>query len=153
RVPRGFPLEAARWPRLRADARRLCGRPHHLSVHPGGIVITPKPIENYVPLQRAPKGVIITQMEKDAVEAIGLVKIDLLGNRGLATLGEARRLVAQASRRSPSVPLEACPLQPQAGRLGYEEAWATQDDRQTVELVQRGDTLGVNQLESPAMRH
>src|SRR5262249_26820117 len=94
RVPRAFPLEPARWPRLLADARRLLGRPHHLSIHPGGVVLTPEPIEGYVPLQRAAKGVVITQFEKDAVEAVGLVKIDLLGNRALSTVREALRLAA-----------------------------------------------------------
>src|SRR5207245_700826 len=79
-APPGFPLEAERWPRIQTDARLLLGRPHHLSIHPGGVVITPRPIENYVPLQRAAKGVVITQFEKDAAEHIGLVKIDLLGN-------------------------------------------------------------------------
>src|SRR5262249_23115645 len=55
--PPGFPLEEERWPRLVADARRLLGRPHHLSIHPGGIVLTPRPVEEFVPLQMAPKGV------------------------------------------------------------------------------------------------
>jgi DNA-directed DNA polymerase III PolC len=132
--PRSFPLEPARWPRLLADARRLLGRPRHLSVHPGGIVITPEPIENYVPLQRAAKGVVITQFEKDAVEQIGLVKIDLLGNRALSTVSEARRRLDPVSREIVSRSTE---------RL----------DKATLKLLQQGNTLGVNQLESPAMRH
>lgn len=132
RVPRAFPLEPARWPRLLADARRLLGRPHHLSIHPGGVVLTPEPMENYAPLQRAAKGVVITQFEKDAVEAVGLVKIDLLGNRALSTVREALRLVAAG-----------CPSRRPIA----------DDDPATVALLCRGDTLGVNQLESPAMRH
>ncbi len=91
--PAGFPLEPERWLRLAADAQRLLGRPHHLSIHPGGVVITPRPVEDYVPLQMAPKGVVVTQFEKDAVERIGLVKIDLLGNRALATVDEALQWV------------------------------------------------------------
>jgi DNA-directed DNA polymerase III PolC len=132
--PPGFPLEPERWPRLLADARRLLGRPRHLSVHPGGIVITPGPIENYVPLQRAAKGIVITQFEKDAVEKIGLVKIDLLGNRALSTVSEARRRLDPVSREIVSRSTE---------RL----------DEATLKLLQQGDTIGVNQLESPAMRH
>jgi DNA-directed DNA polymerase III PolC len=132
--PPGFPLEPERWPRLLADARRLLGRPRHLSVHPGGIVITPGPIENYVPLQRAAKGVVITQFEKDAVEQIGLVKIDLLGNRALSTVSEALRRLDPASRDIVSHAPD-------------------HDDEATLKLLQQGDTLGVNQLESPAMRH
>jgi DNA-directed DNA polymerase III PolC len=129
RPPRHFPLEPERWPRILADARLLAGRPRHLSIHPGGVVITPGPIEDYVPLERAAKGTIITQFEKDAAEATGLVKIDLLGNRALSTRGEALRGVRNV------------PLLPPDG------------DSDTVRLLQAGDTLGVNQLESPAMRH
>jgi DNA-directed DNA polymerase III PolC len=159
--PPGFPLEPERWPRLLADARQLIGRPHHLSIHPGGIVITPKPIENYVPLQRAAKGIVITQLDKDPIEHIGLVKIDLLGNRALATVDAARCHVRErkcerdkVTRRqgdkvtegtdpSPLVTPSPCHLvasspPPHAGALS---------------LLQSGDTLGLNQLESPAMRH
>jgi DNA-directed DNA polymerase III PolC len=132
--PRSFPLEPERWPRLLADARRLLGKPRHLSVHPGGIVITPGPIENYVPLQRAAKGVVITQFEKDAVEQIGLVKIDLLGNRALSTVSEAHRRLDPVSREIVAHATD---------RL----------DEATLKLLQQGDTIGVNQLESPAMRH
>jgi DNA-directed DNA polymerase III PolC len=127
-VPPRFPLEAERWPLILRDARLLLGRPHHLSIHPGGVVITPQAIENYAPLQRAPKGVVITQFEKDAAEHIGLVKIDLLGNRALSTVHAAIQ-----AHGLPSVSLA--------------------DEERTIALLQRGDTLGVNQLESPAMRH
>ncbi len=127
-VPRAFPLEPARWPRLLADAARLLGRPDHLSLHPGGIVMTPTPLEEHVPLQWAAKGVVVTQLEKDGVERIGLVKIDLLGNRALATVDEARRIV----ERTDEPPLH---------------------DPATEALLERGDTLGIAQLESPAMRH
>jgi DNA-directed DNA polymerase III PolC len=125
--PPGFPLEPERWGRILADGRLLLGRPHHLSIHPGGVVVTPRPVEEYVPLQRAAKGVVITQFEKDAAEHIGLVKIDLLGNRALSTVDEAVR----------------------TGGVGA----APDRDPDTVALLQRGDTVGVNQLESPAMRH
>ncbi|HZU36810.1 MAG TPA: DNA polymerase III subunit alpha, partial [Gemmataceae bacterium] len=127
--PTSFPLEPERWPRLVADAHALLGRPHHLSIHPGGVVITPKPMEDYAPLQRAPKGVIITQFEKDAAEHLGLVKIDLLGNRALSTVGDALAYFRGAQPDAPD------------------------RDPATLALLQRGDTVGVNQLESPAMRH
>src|SRR5581483_6585405 len=129
-LPDSFPLEPSRWPRLVRDARRLLGHPHYLNVHPGGIVITPRPIEEYVPVQRAAKGVPITQFDKDGVEATGLVKIDLLGNRALSNVDDALRLNGDAAR-SPSF----------------------YDDPATLHLLRSGDTLGVNQLESPAMRH
>jgi len=130
-TPRSFPLEPERWPRLLADARLLLGRPHHLSIHPGGVVITPGPIADHVPLERAAKGVVITQFDKDAIESVGLVKIDLLGNRGLSTVDEAGRLANTAPPNSAAI----------------------EDDPATLALLRRGDTLGVTQLESPAMRH
>ncbi len=136
KMPPAFPLEPERWPRLLDDARRLLGRPHHLSLHPGGVVVTPRPVEEYVPLEWAAKGVIVTQFDKDGVEAAGLVKIDLLGNRALATVDEAKRWAAGAS---------PCRAAIQS---------ATPDcDPAALAVVQRGDTLGVCQLESPAMRH
>jgi len=121
--------------RMIRHARRVMGFPHHLSVHCGGIVISPGAIDTYVPLQRAAKGVIITQFEMNAVEDIGLVKIDLLGNRALSTIDEALQLVAQTgdSRLSPG----AIP----------------EDDQPTLRMIRAGQTVGVNQLESPAMRN
>ncbi|MFH2000997.1 MAG: PHP domain-containing protein, partial [Planctomycetota bacterium] len=65
-------------------ARSIEGYPHHLSVHCGGVVITPGPIAEHAPLLRAEKGVVITAYDKDGVERVGLVKIDLLGNRSLS---------------------------------------------------------------------
>lgn len=132
-LPPRFPLEPGRWQRVVADARRLLGRPHHLSIHPGGVVITPRPIDEYVPLQRAAKGIVITQYEKDAIEDVGLVKIDLLGNRAVGTVDEIHRT---SQRLSISLPSTVHP-----------------EDPATVALLQRGDSLGINQLESPAMRH
>jgi len=61
--------------------------PRHLSVHPGGLVVAPGSVTDLVPVMRSgSKGVIITQLDLEAVEAFGLVKIDLLGIRGLTVL-------------------------------------------------------------------
>lgn len=128
----GCPLGPLQWRRMFHHARLLVGRPHHLSIHPGGIVITPNPLEQYAPLQWSRKGVVITQYEKDAVEKIGLVKIDLLGNRALATVDEAFRLVGER-------------ILPHADMPEY--------DPEVSKLLLHGDTLGVNQMESPGMRH
>jgi DNA polymerase III alpha subunit len=142
-APPGFPLEPQRWPRILADARLLLGRPHHLSIHPGGIVITPRPTEEYAPLQMAPKGVIITQFEKDAAEHIGLVKIDLLGNRALGAVDEALGHVQQSLSREAPRPAQYSVLSTQY----------SVPDPDVLRLLQTGDTLGITQLESPAMRH
>jgi len=128
----GYPLEPFKWKQMLRHARMLVGRPHHLSIHPGGIVITPNPIEEYAPLQWSRKGVVITQYEKDAVEKIGLVKIDLLGNRALATVDEASTL---------------------AGERLLPHAVMPEKDPKVAQLLLQGDTLGVNQMESPGMRH
>jgi DNA polymerase III alpha subunit len=67
------------WPEILSLAERIVGIPRHLSVHPGGVVITPIPSATTSRVQRAPKGVPIIQWEKEATEAAGLVKIDLAG--------------------------------------------------------------------------
>ena len=116
-------------------SRRLIGLPHNFSVHPGGIVMTPSRLDRFAPLQPATKGVRVTQFEKDGVEAMGLVKLDLLGNRSLSTIRVACDLVHRRSGK----------------RIDAE----TLDDRDaaTLTVLQRGDTVGCNQLESPAMRN
>ncbi len=116
-------------------SRRIIGLPHHLSVHPGGIVISPNPIDRIVPIQQSAKGVRITQYDKDGVEDIGLVKLDLLGNRNLSTIRAACQEIRK--RRGRQIDIEALPPA----------------DPQTVELLQSARTVGCNQLESPAMRH
>jgi DNA-directed DNA polymerase III PolC len=153
-APTGFPLEPECWPRLVASARLLLGRPHHLSIHPGGVIITPRPIDEYVPLQRTAKGVVITQLEKDGVEHLGLVKIDLLGNRALATVDEAHRLRREL-RTEYSVPSTQYGERPRLSRMRaeYRILRTTNTDPAVLALLRRGDTLGVGQLESPALRH
>jgi len=76
-------------------AAALAGSPRHLSVHSGGVVIADRELTHYVPLERAAKDVVVTQFEMHAIEAIGLVKMDLLGNRALTEIGDC---IALASR-------------------------------------------------------
>jgi len=120
--------------RIAELARRIMGLPHNLSVHPGGIVIGRKPIDHYVPVQPAAKGVTITQYDKNGVEDIRLVKLDLLGNRNLSTIRAACDLIA---RRGGAIDIESLPP----------------EDPATIEMLRVSDTVGCNQLESPAMRH
>jgi DNA-directed DNA polymerase III PolC len=132
--PAGFPLDPAVWPKVIADTRRLIGRPRELTPHPCGFVLTADPTENYAPLQRGAGGIGMTQLDQNGVEAVGLVKIDLLSNRALSTLAEARQHVQALA------PAEATP------------PTAEGSDPATLALLQRGDTLGVSQLETPGMR-
>lgn len=128
-------IEPDTWGELCAMAERIRGFPHNISVHCGGIVIADQPLDTYVPLERAAKGVIIAQFEKDAIEEIGLVKMDFLGNHGLTIRDEAIRFVAE--------------------RTGEKIAFDDIPDRDpvTVEMLRSARTLGCCQLESPAMRH
>ncbi|MGW8193418.1 MAG: DNA polymerase III subunit alpha [Desulforhopalus sp.] len=122
------------WPEILELAEKLIGVPRYLSVHPGGVVITPRPVSYYVPVESAAKGVPIIQWEKDGAEEAGLVKIDLLGNRSLGvirdTLGAVRR----------------------GGGKIDETTWQPEDDAATRMSIAEGATMGCFYIESPAMR-
>jgi DNA-directed DNA polymerase III PolC len=112
------------------DAFGLLRQPDHLSVHPGGVVITPGPLTDYAPVQWAPKGFLITQFDHGDVEAIGLPKIDLLGIRALTVLADAAALVRRWY--DPDFRLAEAPM----------------DDPETGAMIEQGATIGVFQCES-----
>jgi DNA polymerase-3 subunit alpha/error-prone DNA polymerase len=122
------------WPDILQLAQRIIGTPRYMSVHPGGVVITPQPIEEYVPVEQAPKGVPIIQWEKDAAEDAGLVKIDLLGNRSLGVIRDAL-----ANINDNDITFD-------------ERHWEPEDDFTTQEALAQGRTMGCFYIESPAMR-
>jgi DNA polymerase III alpha subunit len=113
-------------------AKKIVGVPRHVGIHCGGIIITPRPVAQLAPLQYTNKGVIVTQYEKDAAEAIGLIKIDLLGNRALSTINEAVKL-AEGEKQSLDI-----------GKI-------SKTDPKTAKLLTEGKTMGVFQCESPGM--
>jgi hypothetical protein len=88
-------------------AEQLDGAPRNLSIHCGGVVIGDRPLTYYLPLERAAKGIVVSQFEMRAIEAIGLVKMDLLGNRALTTIGECVTLVRE--HRGLAVDVERLP--------------------------------------------
>ena len=122
------------WPEILRLAARISGAPRHLSVHPGGVVVTPEPVSDYAPVQRTTKGVPVLQWDKDSAEEAGLVKIDLLGNRSLGVIRDA---VARV----------------RAGGVDFDELrWQPEDDPATRATLSRGGTMGCFYIESPAMR-
>lgn len=112
----------------------LEGLLRNAGVHAAGVVIGARPLAELVPLSRDKDGEIITQFSKDHVEALGLLKADFLGLKTLTVIDETIKLVFET--RSVVIDLERLPM----------------DDKQTFELLQRGDTIGVFQLESGGMR-
>jgi error-prone DNA polymerase len=98
RVP-GPPAARAALPPVLDIAERLDGCPMHLGTHLGGFIITREPIDTWTPLQWAAKGVVVSQYDKDDVEALGLVKMDILGLRMHSAITETVALVRGARRR------------------------------------------------------
>ncbi len=124
-------------------AQKVEGLPRHASVHAAGIVITDRPLTEYVPLQRESKeGKIITQYDMycldlnsvSANKALGLLKIDFLGLRNLTILEEAIMYLHKES--GVKIDIHEVPV----------------NDKKTFDLISRGETIGVFQLESGGMR-
>ena len=132
------------WPEIAQAAEAIVGLPRNLSLHPGGVVIVPDVLTNYVPVEYAAKdidtgkGVLpvpTIQFEKDGTEDAGLVKIDLLGNRSLAVIRDA----IAAVRTNAGVSIDYTTCHPA-------------EDEATKEVFRTGNTMGVFYTESPASR-
>ena len=122
------------------DAEAILKLPRHLSMHPGGLVVAPGPVTDLVPVMRSGgKGVIITQLDLKAVEEFGLVKIDLLGIRGLSVLGDVADFIQQSQPEQYQTPLAVLDSIPE-------------DEPQVADLIEQGKTIGCFQIESPGMR-
>jgi DNA-directed DNA polymerase III PolC len=122
------------------EAQAILKLPRHLSVHPGGLIVAPSALTDLVPVMRSgSKGIIITQLDLDSVEALGLVKIDLLGIRGLTVLGDVAEFIAESKTDETAnlvTVLDATPS----------------EDEETAKRVETGQTIGCFQIESPGMR-
>src|SRR5438552_1939513 len=111
-------------------ARALEGLTRSTGMHAAGVVIGEKPLWEYVPLCKGQNGELVTQFAKDEVELAGLVKFDFLGLTTLTVIDEAVKLI---NRRVPDkVDIALLPL----------------DDKKTYEIISRGDTAGIFQMES-----
>ena len=115
-------------------SRVLEGLPRHASTHAAGVVISDKPLVEYLPLFTGKKEEIVTQFDMKVVEKIGLVKFDFLGLRNLTVIDNALALIARQGKAAPD--LESMDF----------------DDTDTYRLLASGDTTGVFQLESSGMK-
>ncbi len=132
-LSKAFPwLKAKLWRRLLDIAHRLADLPRHTGIHVGGMVVTGPPLVQILPLERAtmPDRVVV-QFDKDDLEDLGLIKLDILGLRALSVIRDAQNLL---KARGTDLDLEDIPL----------------DDPHVYALLRRADTVGTFQVESRA---
>ncbi|MGI9605226.1 MAG: DNA polymerase III subunit alpha [Acidimicrobiales bacterium] len=122
-------------------AKGLEGLRRSDGIHAAAVVITKEPLTEYLPIQRKPESgqapedaPVVTQYEMNGVESLGLLKMDFLGLRNLDVIDDTIRMIEET--QSEVVDIDSVDL----------------EDKQTYELLQRGDTIGVFQLESTPMR-
>jgi DNA polymerase-3 subunit alpha len=122
-------------------AKGLEGLRRQDGIHAAAVVITKEPLTEYLPVQRKPESgqdpaeaPVVTQYEMHGVEQLGLLKMDFLGLRNLAVIERALDLVERTKGYRPDI--DSVPL----------------DDEATLEMLRRGDSIGVFQLEGAAMR-
>jgi DNA polymerase-3 subunit alpha len=122
------------------DAEAILKLPRHLSVHAGGLIVAPGALTDLLPVMRSgSKGIIITQLDLESVEALGLVKIDLLGIRGLTVLGDVGEFITESKPNQYANLVSALDAIPS-------------DDEGTAQRVETGQTIGCFNIESPGMR-
>ena len=109
--------------------------PRHLGLHSGGMLLSRRRLSEFTPVQRSANGVRMAQFDKRDVEAMGLVKLDVLGLRMLATLSEAEETI----RRHQDSHFDVDDL--------------PRDDAQTYNLIRSGNTVGLFQIESQGQHH
>lgn len=113
-------------------AAALEGMPRHSQVHAAGVVITDKPVCEYVPLSLS-RGAVVTQYDMDSISALGLVKFDFLALRFLTIISDAEKLI---QKKLPDFSIKNIPL----------------DDEETYKFISAGNTCGLFQLESAGMK-
>ena len=113
-------------------ALKLEGLTRNVGVHAAGVVIGDRPLDDHVPLTRASEGEVVTQFDMGAITEVGLLKMDFLGLKNLTVIQEAEQHIR---RHTPDFQIHEVPL----------------DDRRTFEILNRGETMGVFQLESGGM--
>lgn len=120
--------------RVMEVAQKLEGLNRQSSVHAAGVVISDVPLQDYIPLMRAgDSGSKVTQYDMGSVEALGFLKMDFLGLRTLSFLDECKRIVKES--KGVDIDYDTLPV----------------DDAKTFELLGRGETKGIFQLDSAGM--
>ncbi|MCM3038641.1 DNA polymerase III subunit alpha [Paenibacillus motobuensis] len=115
-------------------AMKVEGMPRHASTHAAGVVISRDPLTDAVPLQTGSEGTALTQYSMENLEAIGLLKMDFLGLRTLSIIERCMKWITEESGDAPDFRI------------------IPDDDHKTYEMLGRGETTGVFQLESAGMR-
>ncbi|MEH7390063.1 DNA polymerase III subunit alpha [Bacillus sp. JJ1474] len=131
---RMFVSESSLNRRLFETALKIEGLPRHTSTHAAGVVISEKPLVNVIPIQNGHDGVYLTQYSMEHLEEIGLLKMDFLGLRNLSLIENILKSIQKKTGKS--INIKAIPLH----------------DHSTFELLSRGETTGIFQLESEGMR-
>ena len=170
---RDLPIDEEPWKTILQVALRLDEAPRHMGIHPCGTVISAQPLAHLTPLERATKGIVVTQYDMNAVEALGLIKMDLLGQRGFTTMSLALDNIDRARQLAGAPPVytaPACrgthtaPPAPRASNLAPDGVTPCpkpreldldaipENDPATCDVIAAGRTMGVFQIESPAMR-
>ncbi len=124
----------SQWETILHIAKRITTMPHLISMHCGGIVITPKEVSTYAPVSLSREGYPLLGWEKEGVEDALLVKIDLLGNRSLAVIRDTLKALEDI------------------GIYINKALFNPIHDKKTIKMLQHGDSMGVFYIESPAMR-
>ncbi|HEY8199738.1 MAG TPA: DNA polymerase III subunit alpha, partial [Actinomycetota bacterium] len=130
----GMRLGAARLEVLLDLAVRLDACPRHLAVHPSGVILSDEALGDLMPMQRSYEGFLMSQFDKDDVEALGIAKLDVLGVRMLSSVAHALDEIERVRGVRPN--LDAIPA----------------DDPATFELIRDSRTMGCFQVESPGQR-
>jgi DNA polymerase-3 subunit alpha len=131
---RALPQRGPQFGRLLNSARVLEGLARHASTHAAGVLITPGPLLDYVPLYRQKDESVTTQWDMRACEKAGLLKMDFLGLRTLSVLDEAVRLIEHGHGQR------------------IDLATLSEEDEPTYQVFQEADTVAIFQFESSGMR-
>ncbi len=171
---RNLPVNEEPWKTILEVALRLDDAPRHLGIHPCGTVISARPLTELVPLEMATKGIVVTQYDMNAIEALGLIKMDLLGQRGFTTMSLALDNVERVTERDVEKKQEKNEIKEGKEVKEVEEKREAQiaadgetpcpkprvidfdaipeHDPATCAMLAHGRTMGIFQIESPGMR-